>query len=258
MDNHDVQFTVVIPARYASSRFPGKPLAIIHDKPMIQHVYERALESRATRVIVATDDDHIAETVSNFGGEVCMTAEHHQSGTERLAEVVSSLSLRDDEIVVNVQGDEPFIPAVNIQQVAANLAERSSFQIATLATPIDDADDMSNSNVVKAVADVNGRAMYFSRASIPFDRDQKMGSQRQQQMMMRHIGIYAYRAAYIAQYVAYPPSAMEVIESLEQLRALWYGDAIHIEMAQAPPPIGIDTPEDLARLNAQHDMGTSI
>ncbi|MGB2427768.1 MAG: 3-deoxy-manno-octulosonate cytidylyltransferase [Alteromonas sp.] len=246
------EYVVVIPARFASTRFPGKPLAIIQGLPMIQHVYQRAIEAQASRAVVATDDERIAEVVEGFGGEVCLTRPDHQSGTERIAEVVQILGFKDQQIIVNVQGDEPFIPAENIRQVAVNLADRESFAMATLATPLDEVADITNPNAVKVVTDKQGKALYFSRATIPFDRDGHANQdyQRSLSVMLRHIGVYAYRAEYILRYVAYATSELEVIESLEQLRALYYGDSIHVEHAIAPPPVGIDTPEDLARLNA--------
>lgn len=247
---HAPQFTVVIPARYNSTRFPGKPLVDIHGKPMIQHVYDRAMEARAGRVVVATDDKRIADVVKGFGGEVCMTRPDHQSGTERLAEVVELLSITDLEIVVNVQGDEPFIPAPNILQVATNLAQHADCEMATLAAKIDDPTDVNNPNAVKVVTDKIGRALYFSRASIPFDRDGQADGNLQPSadVMRRHVGIYAYKASYIRQYVSYQPSPLEGIEHLEQLRALWYGDNIHVALAVESPPVGIDTPEDLKKL----------
>lgn len=250
----DAEFVVVIPARYGSSRFPGKPLADIHGKPMIQHVYERAKSTSATQVVVATDDQRIADCVASFGGEVCMTRDDHESGTERIAEVIQLMAINPDTVVVNVQGDEPFIPSDNIQQVANNLAARSDFAMATLATGITESEDIDNPNAVKVVADNQGKALYFSRASIPFDRDGRNNGDlnRTQRLMMRHIGIYAYRAAYVKQYVDYAASELEQVESLEQLRALWNGDAIHVALAVAPPPIGIDTPEDLARITQQN------
>lgn len=243
------EFIVIIPARYGSTRFPGKPLAHIQNKPMIQHVYERALEAQAARVIVATDDNRIAETVTQFGGEVCMTRSDHQSGTERLAEVIDTEGIAADSLIVNVQGDEPFIPAANIRQVAQNLALRPQCAMATLATPLDGIEELNNPNVVKVVSDRHGHALYFSRAPIPFDRDNVQPSLGY--TPLRHIGIYAYRAGYIKTYVDYPASDLEKIESLEQLRALWNSDKIHIEVAVEPPPTGIDTPADLARLNQQ-------
>lgn len=244
------QFTVIVPARYQSSRFPGKPLVKIHGKAMVQHVCERAAEAKASRIIVATDDLRIAEVVKGFGGEVCMTRANHQSGTERLAEVAERLSFNDNEVIVNVQGDEPFIPATNIRQVATNLATRDDCMMSTLATRIDESIDVDNPNAVKVVTDHLGKALYFSRAPIPFDRDGRNVNDLSTSLdvMWRHIGIYAYRAGYIRQYVAYEASPLEKIEQLEQLRALWYGDSIHVALANEAPPVGIDTPEDLQRL----------
>lgn len=243
-------FTVIIPARYNSSRFPGKPLVEIHGKPMIQHVYQRAEEAKASSIIVATDDQRIADVVKGFGGEVCMTQPTHESGTERLAEVVDLLSIEDNQVIVNVQGDEPFIPSINIRQVAHNLASRKDCMMATLATQVNDIEDVDNPNAVKVVVNKLGNALYFSRASIPYDRDSRNVNDLSASMapMWRHIGIYAYRAGYIRQYIAYPTSPLEKIEHLEQLRALWYGDSIHVALAKQAPPVGIDTPNDLQRL----------
>lgn len=250
-------FRVIIPARYGSTRFPGKPLALINDKPMILHVVDRAREAGASDIVVATDDDRIAAVVG-ANARVCMTSDSHTSGTERLAEVVSKLHIQSDEIVVNVQGDEPFVPAANIRQVAALLSDANDVNgaqvpMATLSTELKSHEEITNPNIVKVVSDKNGRALYFSRASIPFQRDAMLAdisdaSGAELANFQRHIGIYAYRAGYIQQYVDYAPSALEYQESLEQLRALWHGDAILVQEAVEPPPIGIDTPEDLAAL----------
>ena len=244
-----MSFTVVIPARYGSSRFPGKPLALIGKKPMIQHVVERAKEAGADNSIVATDDERIQNVVVGFA-QVCMTSVNHQSGTERIAEVIEKEGIANDTIVVNVQGDEPFIPAENIRQVANNLANAPQCQMATLSTPIDNVEDVFNPNIVKVLVNNKGESIYFSRSPIPFERDYMMANPKaaNTHLYKRHIGIYAYRAEYVKQYVAYTPSSLEQIESLEQLRAIWYGDKIHCEVAIAPPPVGIDTPEDLERL----------
>ncbi|GAA0852729.1 3-deoxy-manno-octulosonate cytidylyltransferase [Aliiglaciecola litoralis] len=253
-----MKFTVIIPARYASTRFPGKMLADINGKPMVQHVYERALEAGASRVIVATDDARIAKTVTDFGGNYCMTAAHHESGTERLAEVVDVEGLLAHELVVNVQGDEPFIPAQNIRQVAENLFNYKQAEMATLAVKIDDVEDAFNPNVVKVVTDKMGYALYFSRSPIPYDRSRFMDADTIDEIgdfYLRHIGIYAYRAGFIKQYVNMSPSGLEQIESLEQLRVLWHGERIHVDIAQAAPPTGIDTPEDLERLIATLNQG---
>ncbi|MBU2976981.1 3-deoxy-manno-octulosonate cytidylyltransferase [Alteromonas sp. C1M14] len=242
-------FTVIIPARYGSSRFPGKPLADIQGQPMITHVVARAQEAGAERIIVATDDKRIA-SVAEHHAEVALTAATHESGTERLSEVISTLHIADDTVVVNVQGDEPFVPAQNIRQVALNLAKDDRIAIATLATPITDMEEVLNPNAVKVVVNARKEALYFSRSPIPFQRATMMTdpSKADPSCYLRHIGLYAYKAAYVSQYVHYAPSALEHIESLEQLRALWYGDIIHVDEAVAPPPIGIDTPEDLQRL----------
>ncbi|NAW63999.1 3-deoxy-manno-octulosonate cytidylyltransferase [Photobacterium halotolerans] len=241
-------FTVIIPARYQSSRLPGKPLADIAGKPMIQWVYEQASKAGARQVIVATDDQRIADAVTSFGGEVCLTRADHESGTERLAEVVEKYQLAADEIVVNVQGDEPMIPPSIIRQVADNLA-RSDAPMATLAVEIDHADEVFNPNAVKVVMDKNGYALYFSRASIPWDRDNfAKRPQEIHQNLLRHIGIYAYRAGFINTYINWEPSTLEKIESLEQLRVLWHGEKIHVDVAIDPPPAGVDTPEDLDKV----------
>ncbi|MGF1736113.1 3-deoxy-manno-octulosonate cytidylyltransferase [Photobacterium satsumensis] len=243
-----MSFTVIIPARYQSSRLPGKPLADIAGKPMIQWVYEQASKAGAEQVIVATDDQRIADAVKAFGGEVCMTRDDHESGTERLAEVVAKYQLADDHIVVNVQGDEPLIPDSIIRQVATNLAD-SKAPMATLAVEIDHADEVFNPNAVKVVTDKDGYALYFSRASIPWDRDNfAKRPQEVHQNLMRHIGIYAYRAGFINTYINWEPSALEKIEALEQLRVLWYGEKIHVEVAVDAPPAGVDTPEDLEKV----------
>lgn len=238
-------FVVVIPARYASSRLPGKPLADIGGKCMVERVYQQALQSGASRIVVATDDERVAAVVEAFGGEVCMTRPEHNSGTERLAEVISKLALPAETVVVNVQGDEPFIPPLIIRQVAQNLAAQQKARMATLAVPLSDSSEISNPNIVKVVSDKDGYALYFSRSVIPFDRDGKF-QQQLAQHYRRHIGIYAYRAGFIQQYVSWPASTLEQIESLEQLRVLWQGEAIHVDTALQTPPVGVDTPDDLA------------
>ncbi|MCG3759642.1 3-deoxy-manno-octulosonate cytidylyltransferase [Vibrio cincinnatiensis] len=241
-----MSFTVVIPARYQSTRLPGKPLADIAGKPMVQWVYEQALQSGAERVIVATDDPRVEQAVHDFGGLVCMTSAEHQSGTERLAEVVALMGIEDDHIIVNVQGDEPLIPPSIIRQVADNLSS-SQAPMATLAVEIDHQDEIFNPNAVKVVTDKEGYALYFSRAAIPWDRDNfALPEKPIVQPLMRHIGIYAYRAGFINTYIHWQPSMLEKIESLEQLRVLWYGEKIHVAVALEAPPSGVDTPEDLA------------
>ncbi|MHA2937940.1 3-deoxy-manno-octulosonate cytidylyltransferase [Vibrio sp. RC27] len=239
-----MSFTVVIPARYQSSRLPGKPLADIAGKPMIQWVYEQSVKSGASLVVVATDDQRIADAVEQFGGTVCMTANTHESGTERLAEVVQKLGIADDHIIVNVQGDEPLIPPSVITQVANNLSN-SIAPMATLAVEIEDEDEAFNPNAVKVLTDKEGYALYFSRATIPWDRDGFAQSKTLRHPLRRHIGIYAYRAGFINTYIHWQPSELEKIESLEQLRVLWYGEKIHVAVANETPPPGVDTAEDL-------------
>lgn len=248
-------FVVVIPARYASSRLPGKPLADIAGMTMIERVYRQAKLSAASQVVVATDDERIAAAVRRFGGEVCITAASHNSGTERLAEVVTKLGLTPETIVVNVQGDEPFIPPAIIDQVASNLDGQQKARMATLAVPLAQLEEVNNPNVVKVVTDQQGYALYFSRSAIPFDRDNHF-SHVLADHYRRHIGLYAYRAGFILDYVRWPSSTLEQIEALEQLRVLWQGEAIHVATALQVPAVGVDTPEDLARAIAfakQHD-----
>ncbi|HDR1173770.1 3-deoxy-manno-octulosonate cytidylyltransferase [Pasteurella multocida subsp. multocida] len=251
-------FTVIIPARYASTRLPGKPLAEIVGKPMIAHVFEKAMQSGAKRVIVATDHEQVAAVARGFGAEVCMTSETHQSGTERLAEVVEKLGIAEDEIIVNIQGDEPLIPPAIVRQVAENLA-KYQVKMASLAVNITDPEELFNPNAVKVLTDHAGYVLYFSRAPIPWHRDQfaslqKEKSTREQLVLsdhyLRHIGIYAYRAGFIKQYIQWQPSALEQIESLEQLRVLWYGEKIHVELAREVPPVGVDTAEDLEKVRS--------
>ncbi|GLR70459.1 3-deoxy-manno-octulosonate cytidylyltransferase [Agaribacter marinus] len=250
-----MQFTVVIPARYASTRFPGKPLAQIRGKAMLAHVHDRAIESGASRIIVATDDDRIASLVQQFGGELCMTGAHHVSGTTRISEVIQNCNISENEIVVNVQGDEPFIPAENIRQVASNLSKFDDYPMATLCYPIAETDDLLNPNVVKVVQSEAGSALYFSRSPIPFPAkymsDGKLTVALSQIPMTfyRHIGIYAYRAGFVKKYASMSAAPLETTESLEQLRVLANGFPIHIEASKAAPPHGVDTPEDLARLS---------
>ena len=245
-----MSFVVVIPARYASTRLPGKPLADIHGKPMVQHVVEKALQSGADRVIVATDDERVQQALQTTGVEVCMTSKDHQSGTERLAEVCRHYGFAADTIVVNVQGDEPLIPPAIIRQVADNLAAASA-PMATLSVPIRDAEEAFNPNAVKVVTDKDGYALYFSRASIPWDRDAFARSREQiGDHYQRHIGIYAYRAGFIQRYVDWAPSVLEQVEALEQLRVLWYGEKIHVAQALQAPPVGVDTQADLDKVRA--------
>lgn len=239
-------FSVIIPARYASTRLPGKPLLEIAGKPMLQHVHERALASGAERVLIATDDARIAAAAEAFGASCCMTASTHQSGTDRLAEVVAREGFADDRIVVNVQGDEPLIPPSLIQQVAQGLAQQPQAAMSTLCSPLQ-AEDLTNPNVVKLVRDKQGFALYFSRAPIPFLRD---ADHARQTPLFRHIGLYAYRAAYLTHFAQLPVCDLEADEALEQLRVLHDGARIFVEPACELPPHGVDTAEDLQRVRA--------
>ena len=240
-------FTVVIPARYGSTRLPGKPLAALGGRPMLQHVWERAGASAAARVVIATDDPRIVEAASAWGAEALLTRDDHPSGTDRLAEVATALGLAEDAIVVNVQGDEPLIPPAVIDQVAGNLRQRLWASVATLCEPLAERAQLDNPNVVKVVVDGAGRALYFSRAAIPYPREGRAGSGMP---WRRHIGLYAYRAGFLARFVEWPVAPPEALEQLEQLRALYHGEAIHVADACLPVPGGVDTPEDLARLRA--------
>ncbi len=232
-------FIVVIPARYGSTRLPGKPLLEIAGKPMIQHVVERAQSSAASRVIVATDDERIVAAVSRFGGDSVLTRTDHTSGSDRIAEVAKKLTLAESQILVNVQGDEPDMPAELIDQVSKALATTPAAMMATACTEIADPAMLNDPNVVKVVRDKNQMALYFSRAAVPFDRDQES-----QTTAYRHLGIYAYRASYVQQFAAREPCALENTEKLEQLRALWHGEQIICVDAVAIPGVGIDTPAD--------------
>ncbi|XOV77584.1 MAG: 3-deoxy-manno-octulosonate cytidylyltransferase [Aestuariibacter sp.] len=245
-----MSFVVIIPARFQSSRFPGKPLADIAGKSMIQRVHEKSMAAGAANVVVATDDARIEQEVKGFGGQVVMTRPDHESGTERLAEVIETMALPSDTIVVNVQGDEPFIPSENITQVAQNLEENPDTPMATLSVRIKEAEELFNPNAVKVVSDKSGHALYFSRSTIPYDRERFLGKTEIEEfadIYQRHIGIYAYRAGFVQQYIKWQPSPLEQLESLEQLRVLWHGESIHIEEAKVAPPAGIDTPEDLKK-----------
>ncbi|APE29768.1 3-deoxy-manno-octulosonate cytidylyltransferase [Halomonas aestuarii] len=243
-------FIAVIPARHASSRLPGKPLADIAGEPMVAHVWRRAGESGAARVVVATDDERIRDALAPFGAEVVMTRADHPSGTDRLAEVAERLGLADDAVLVNVQGDEPLIPPVLIDQVATRLFDDPEASIATLAEPISDVETLFNPNAVKVVRALSGRALYFSRAPIPWDRDafSRRPELLETDAWLRHIGLYAYRASFLADYRDWPPSPLERLEQLEQLRALHHGHAIQVALARVPHPAGVDTEEDLVRV----------
>ena len=246
-----MSFTVVIPARYGSTRFPGKPLIDLQGKPMVVRVAERAAKSSATLVVVATDDQRIADACTRAHVRVAMTRSDHATGTDRLSEVVTQLGLADDAVVVNVQGDEPLIPASVIDQVAALLQHQPSAAMATFCHPIHDMNDAINPNVVKCVLNEACEAMYFSRAPIPFARDAWASGIKDMPAglpMYRHIGLYAYRAAFLRKFPLLSVPAIERFEALEQLRALAHGYRIAAAVIDAPLPPGIDTPEDYQRL----------
>lgn len=241
-------FSVVIPARWASSRLPGKPLADIGGRAMIAWVHERATRSGADEVIVATDDERIAEACRAFGARVELTAADHQSGTDRIAEVAERLGWSDARIVVNVQGDEPLLPPALVAQVADLLAAHDDAAIATLTTPIGSSGELDDPGVVKVVCDRAGRALYFSRAAIPWSRDGDRA-----EVPRRHVGLYAYRVGDLKAVSAEPPCALETAERLEQLRALWLGRRIVVADAVEAPPRGVDTEQDLEAVRAAAD-----
>jgi 3-deoxy-manno-octulosonate cytidylyltransferase (CMP-KDO synthetase) len=247
----DGMFKVVIPARYASSRLPGKPLLKIAGKEMILHVCEKAAQAGAEEVVVATDDERILNCVKQAGFNAVMTLESHTSGTERLTEVANKLEWKDETVIVNCQGDEPLIPAELIHKAATGLMEQSVAQVASLCAPIKDADEVLNPNAVKVVRDANDYALYFSRAPIPWDRDSfPDNASGHQYAHFRHIGIYSYTAGFLRRYITWPACALEQIESLEQLRILYQGERILVPAVEQIPEAGVDTQEDLDRINA--------
>lgn len=257
-----MHFGIVIPTRFASTRLPGKPLRQIAGKSMVERVYENATRAGADFVVVATDDSRIVNHVEGFGGNVMMTSASHTNGTERIAEVVSGRDLAPDAIIVNLQGDEPLVPPELLRDVATALADHDSAGIATVATPIRDSAEAFDPNVVKVVLNQAGMATCFSRAPIPWHRDYYAGKTLSEASelplppssgapMLRHIGIYAYRAAALRRIVAAKPCAWERTESLEQLRALWLGIGVHVTVIDEAPGHGVDTEADLERVNAQ-------
>lgn len=247
MSSSLVGFKVVIPARYASSRLPGKPLVDISGKPMVVRVVEQALASGADEVVVATDHAEVAQVVSAYGYRVAMTKPEHTSGTERIAEVAEQMAWADDTIVVNVQGDEPLIPPTLIGEVALNLVQHLEAAMATACHAIHDKASMFNPNTVKVVLDASGHAMYFSRAPIPYARDAFAENHEMPGAMpvYRHIGIYAYRTAFLKAYASLAPALIEKFEALEQLRALWHGYKISVAITEHAPAAGVDTKADL-------------
>lgn len=244
-------FKVVIPARYGSSRLPGKPLLNIAGKPMILHVCDRAKEAGAAQIVVATDDIRILDAVKNYGFDAVMTSPSHESGTERLAEVAEIYQWEKEDIIVNLQGDEPLIPAADIALVANSLAQQTVAGIATLAAEIVLADEVFNPNAVKVVVDKLNYALYFSRAAIPWDREEFQQIDKvaiKKNTYLRHIGMYAYRVSFLQHYVQWETSVLEKIEMLEQLRILWQGEKILVAKVDKAPEAGVDTQEDLLRV----------
>lgn len=252
-----MHFRVVIPARFASSRLPGKPLADIGGRPMVLRVLERALLSGAESVVVATDDIRVQRAVEAAGYQALMTSPDHQSGTERLVEVAETLGWSDDTLVVNVQGDEPLIEPELIREAARQLVLHSDAVMATLAHPIHDHADFINPNIVKVVADEAGYAVYFSRAPIPWPRDAfaAQAAMPHELGALRHIGLYAYRAGFLRTYSGLAASPLERYEMLEQLRVLWHGHRISLGITPTEPAPGVDTPEDLERVRRLFTAG---
>jgi 3-deoxy-manno-octulosonate cytidylyltransferase (CMP-KDO synthetase) len=254
-------FKVVIPARFGSTRLPGKPLLEIAGKPLIQHVHERARESGAEEIVVATDDERIRDACRLFGADVALTRSGHLSGTDRAAEVIAERGWTRDTIVVNVQGDEPCMPAALIDQVARDLALHYRVGMATLAYPIEDTETLFDPHVVKVVTDAQGYALYFSRAPVPWHRDEFLGGRKSLPMsvgFLRHIGLYAYRAAFLKRFVGWEPAPLELAESLEQLRVLWHGEGIHVTRAGQEPGPGVDTASDVQRVLGFLGVGNAV
>jgi 3-deoxy-manno-octulosonate cytidylyltransferase (CMP-KDO synthetase) len=245
-------FHVVIPARFGSTRLPAKPLLEIGDRPLIQWVWQSAVASGAASVLVATDDERIRAAALKFGADCLMTSPHHVSGTDRIAEVVRAKGFAADDIVVNLQGDEPMMPAEVVARVAQGLHDIAGSDVSTAVAPIQSLQEFLDPNCVKALRACGGRALYFSRAPVPWPRD-SIAAERPASFLgaWRHIGIYAYRVRSLLQFAAWPPTPLEMTEKLEQLRALEHGMHIHLVTLSVPPPAGIDTPEDLARVRAE-------
>ena len=256
-----IDFKVVIPARYGASRLPGKPLLKIAGAPLIRHVYARARECTADEIVIATDDVGIAEICTAFGADVALTRTDHHSGTDRVAEVAVARGWPRDSILVNLQGDEPCMPPALIDQVAHDLAGHGSTGMTTLAYPIRDAQTLFDPHTVKVVTDADGYALYFSRAPIPWHRDESLGAHKplpQGVRFLRHIGLYAYRLAFLTRFVGWQPAPLELAESLEQLRALWHGEAIHVTQALEEPGPGVDTLEDVEQVIRFLEIAPSI
>lgn len=244
-------FHVIIPARFSASRLPGKPLLAIGDQPLIQWVWQCARASGAASVTIATDDERIVEASKAFGADILLTSPRHASGTDRIAEVVREKGLAADDVVVNLQGDEPMMPAAVVRQVADALSSRPQIDIATAVAPIQSLAEFLDSSCVKALRARDGRALYFSRAPVPWPRDSITAGQPSRfDGAWRHIGIYAYRVRSLLQFASWPPTPLEEAEKLEQLRALEHGMQIHLVTLSEAPPAGVDTPQDLERVRA--------
>ncbi len=242
-------FSVIIPCRYASTRLPSKPLLDIAGKPLIQHVYESACLSKANNIYIACDDERIEAAAKSFNANVVMTSQYHESGTDRLAEAAKILNLADDEVIVNLQGDELGMTSGVINQVAEALHLNSDCNMATICEPIHQTEEVLDPNIVKVISDENNYALYFSRAPIPWDRDSngKLDSNFHERQYYRHIGLYAYRNKFLTEFSQMQRANLEIVESLEQLRALYHGEKIHVSIAIDSTGIGIDTPEDLEK-----------
>lgn len=244
-----ISFRVVIPARYASTRLPGKMLMDINGKPMIEHVYQRAIESGAESVAIATDDPRICKIAEDFGATVCMTSPEHPSGTDRIAEAVVALGYLEHDTIVNLQGDEPFIPPLVIRQVAEDLEKFPNARVATLYEPIQTVKELFDTNIVKVVMNERGYALYFSRAPIAWDRDNLTIPPTKNQTLkathFRHVGIYAFKVGFLHEYTEWGTCTLEEMEKLEQLRVLWNGGRVHLTQAQEAVPHDVNTEEDL-------------
>lgn len=250
-----MEFHVVIPARFSATRLPGKVLIDINGKPMIQHVYERALESGAESIVIATDDERVKEVAEKFGATVCMTNDSHQSGTERVAEAVNLLDYNDDDIIVNLQGDEPFLPSTIIKQVAQELENHDNVKMASVCCAINTIEELFSANIAKVILNHRKQALYFSRAPIPWERDHFIMGEKVAKKMLgthyRHIGIYAFRASFLQQYIEMEPCEAEQLEFLEQLRVLWNGGRIQMAIVKQNVPRGVDTETDLVAIRKQ-------
>lgn len=249
-----MDFRIIIPARYHSERLPGKPLIDLGGKPMIQHVYERSVASGADSVVVATDDERIATAVKKFNGKVCMTSSDHQTGTDRIAEACTALDYDEDDIIVGVQGDEPLIPPEVIKQLAEDLNEHDNVKVSSVCTPIKSPSELFDSSVVKVILNHRNYAIYFSRAPIPWERAEFNQEDKTKIKLSehhyRHIGLYAYRAGFLSDYISWNEAPIERLERLEQLRILWHGGRIHMVIGKKAVPSGVDLPEDVERVRA--------